>query len=183
MTDTYTHAFTYATVWNNANAPLQREISKVVMAMFRVLNQGDESTSDQDMENARALLIELTLLVEEGDTAAALFAEILENPEAAVHCGQKLILDKSIARLQSHPKEKAAFIEAIEAQWFALMEQRHEALQAALEAAPKSAFHVIVQAHNEDPETEVAFQTLEDYLRKVDPNHSFLAENQLDFDY
>jgi len=68
-------------------------------------------------------------------------------------------------------------IQDIENRWWELVQNRHKVLQAALEAAPKNAFHSVVQAHNKDQVTEALFDALEEELRQLDPDNLTLPEN------
>ena len=72
-------------------------------------------------------------------------------------------------------KEK---IQAIESQWFDLMEERLADLAKQAEKLPPEMRMSLVEINNKDPEWEARFDLLEAALRVLRKSHPFLSENQ-----
>lgn len=71
-------------------------------------------------------------------------------------------------------------IHDIELRWWRLVEQRQEHYNEVLDNVDRSLWVSTLEALNNLPEYEQQFDAMEKELRKLDPDHFYLAENQIE---
>ena len=67
----------------------------------------------------------------------------------------------------------------IETAWWKLVELRQEHYNHVLSEVAKEQRLAVIEELNQNMEYEQLFDQMEGWLRKLDPNHSYLAENQI----
>ncbi len=68
-------------------------------------------------------------------------------------------------------------VQVLEAKHWDLVQKRMNALAKVCEAADKRQWHAIIERFNADPYWEKQFDDIAAQIRELDPNHSFLPEN------
>ena len=68
-------------------------------------------------------------------------------------------------------------IQVLEAKHWDLVQQRINAMAEAAKACPPNQHPALIERFNSDPFWEARFDEIADQIRKLDPNHSFLPEN------
>ena len=70
-------------------------------------------------------------------------------------------------------------IKAIETRWAELVKHRMEHADFVLREVCREQRLAVIQELNENLRYEQHFEVMEEELRKLDPNHSYLEENQI----
>jgi len=70
-------------------------------------------------------------------------------------------------------------IQAIEARWAELVQQRMEHANIVMETVNKEQRLAVIQELNENVGYERQFNAMEEQLRMLDPEHNYLEENQI----